>query len=662
MRQTRMLTSSKAFLSIGILSVALPCFSQSLVVPDGSTETGVQMDEFGRTVVSIAPADRDRISHNRYTEFNSASNGLLLDNQQQAARTIINEVTGNNPSEFLGEVRVLGTRAHVIIANPNGISVNGAEFFNTGGLALTTGALGFVEREDSLGRVRRNATALVEQGEIYVGADGLSGIISHLELLSKTIKIEGPITNVSDDDFTNINLVTGASSSEFNSAQSFTDPTLNWRTTSSSDIASTELAVDISSNASFSASRVLMMVTEDGAGVRNYGDIAATASTFSLSTDGKVEFGGSVIAAADVTVEAAELDLRNNDDEQQSIQSVTGQIVLKSSGDSTIEGYLVQASSMADEGAERQETVKLDVAGKLQLESLSADKRTVLFANQNVAVQANEVVNHSSRILANGDVIVNAQSYINNVVVSDTGTNGEVISSERDGRALWYTLYTDNEKIYTRHVDFGEPDAGRLPSEVISTIGNIKFNVESFSNIGGSIISNAGDIDIESDGFSNSALAVGKTWLNSRCNIGGCDRYGGNTMELLGGDIQAAMELRITANDAVNKGGLLQAVGDVTIDTQTFLSQGMPVYDVISRPGGLRTYFLKSMGIWTQVDQGGSLISNMGKITFLGENNRIDGGNIQAAEGLEGEYSIVREPTTQDLIIQREIGVFRKIY
>ncbi|WP_269843685.1 filamentous hemagglutinin N-terminal domain-containing protein [Bacterioplanes sanyensis] len=657
-----MLTSSKAFLSIGILSVALPCFSQSLVVPDGSTETGVQMDEFGRTVVSIAPADRDRISHNRYTEFNSASNGLLLDNQQQAARTIINEVTGNNPSEFLGEVRVLGTRAHVIIANPNGISVNGAEFFNTGGLALTTGALGFVEREDSLGRVRRNATALVEQGEIYVGADGLSGIISHLELLSKTIKIEGPITNVSDDDFTNINLVTGASSSEFNSAQSFTDPTLNWRTTSSSDIASTELAVDISSNASFSASRVLMMVTEDGAGVRNYGDIAATASTFSLSTDGKVEFGGSVIAAADVTVEAAELDLRNNDDEQQSIQSVTGQIVLKSSGDSTIEGYLVQASSMADEGAERQETVKLDVAGKLQLESLSADKRTVLFANQNVAVQANEVVNHSSRILANGDVIVNAQSYINNVVVSDTGTNGEVISSERDGRALWYTLYTDNEKIYTRHVDFGEPDAGRLPSEVISTIGNIKFNVESFSNIGGSIISNAGDIDIESDGFSNSALAVGKTWLNSRCNIGGCDRYGGNTMELLGGDIQAAMELRITANDAVNKGGLLQAVGDVTIDTQTFLSQGMPVYDVISRPGGLRTYFLKSMGIWTQVDQGGSLISNMGKITFLGENNRIDGGNIQAAEGLEGEYSIVREPTTQDLIIQREIGVFRKIY
>lgn len=662
MNYTRMSLANKLVITVVGWWLSFYCASAPLVIPDGSTATSVQLDDLGRTVIDIAPADRDRISHNRYSEFNSDISGLLLDNQQQAARTIINEVTGVNPSSLAGEIRVLGTRAHVIIANPNGIAINGAEFFNTGGLALTTGTLGFVDREDSLGRIRRNPTALVEQGEIYVGADGLSGIISHLELISKTIKIDGPISNSSDDDFTNINLVAGASDNEFNSAQSVTDPTLNWRTSKARSSQSAELAVDISSNASFSASRVLMMVTDQGAGVRNYGDVAATASSFTLSADGRVELGGSVIAASDVEVDGVDIDLNNTTDTQQSIQSVAGHIRLTSSANTDIRGYLLQATSTAVEGEQRVATVELSAEGTLRLDAPSQQNRTVLFSNQDIAINATNVINSSSRLLANGDINVEAGSYTNNLIQSDLGTGGEIVSDSKDGRALWYTLYTDNEKIYTRYVDFGEPDIGRVVPEVISTVGNININVDQFSNHGGSLISNAGDINIDANDFNNSALAVGNTWMNSRCNIGGCDRTGGNNMELLGGQIQASGQLNISAESAINRGGLMQAVGDVRIDSPQFLSQGLPVYDVITRPGGLRTYFLKSMGIWTSVDQGGSLISNMGKIIFLGQSNQIDGGHVEAAQGIEGEYNVVRAPTTQDLIIQREIGVFRDLY
>ena len=56
-----------------------------------------------------------------------------------AAQKILNEVTGANPSQLRGYTEVAGQSAHVIVANPHGITCNGCGFINTPRATLTTG-------------------------------------------------------------------------------------------------------------------------------------------------------------------------------------------------------------------------------------------------------------------------------------------------------------------------------------------------------------------------------------------------------------------------------------------------------------------------------------------------------------------------------------------
>ncbi|WP_042570509.1 filamentous hemagglutinin N-terminal domain-containing protein, partial [Ralstonia solanacearum] len=56
-----------------------------------------------------------------------------------SARIIVNQVTSTQPSTLRGYLEVAGPRAEVVIANPNGILVNGGGFINTSRATLTTG-------------------------------------------------------------------------------------------------------------------------------------------------------------------------------------------------------------------------------------------------------------------------------------------------------------------------------------------------------------------------------------------------------------------------------------------------------------------------------------------------------------------------------------------
>ncbi|MHB9307516.1 two-partner secretion domain-containing protein, partial [Fusobacterium polymorphum] len=68
--------------------------------------------------------------------------GIILGNpnlqKSKEASTIINEVSGVNKSRIEGYQEIVGKKANYILANPNGIYVNGAGFINTGNVTLTT--------------------------------------------------------------------------------------------------------------------------------------------------------------------------------------------------------------------------------------------------------------------------------------------------------------------------------------------------------------------------------------------------------------------------------------------------------------------------------------------------------------------------------------------
>ena len=124
----------------------------------------------GVDVLNIAKPNSRGLSHNKYTEFNVNSRGLVLNNsdtvgrsqlggvitnnpnldQGSAASLILNEVTGANRSRLQGYLEVHGQAADTVVANPNGITCNGCGFINTPRTTLTTGAStvnnGMIER------------------------------------------------------------------------------------------------------------------------------------------------------------------------------------------------------------------------------------------------------------------------------------------------------------------------------------------------------------------------------------------------------------------------------------------------------------------------------------------------------------------------------------
>jgi filamentous hemagglutinin family protein len=134
-------TVSRSCVSLAALLVTGAVHAQ--VVPSGATATSAATAANGHVSVTIAPPNSSGISANQYNNFNVGSAGVGLYNQGVNATTIINQVTSSNRSNLNGPLSVVGPAAHVIVANPNGITVNGGSFINTGGVALSTGTVSY---------------------------------------------------------------------------------------------------------------------------------------------------------------------------------------------------------------------------------------------------------------------------------------------------------------------------------------------------------------------------------------------------------------------------------------------------------------------------------------------------------------------------------------
>ncbi|WP_428025978.1 hemagglutinin repeat-containing protein [Arcobacter sp.] len=154
----------------------------------------------GVQIVNIVNPNSKGMSHNKFKEYNVNPSGLILNNSKAVVNTqlagyisynpnltnnasvILNEVTGTNKSLLKGYSEVAGARADVIVANPNGITVNGGGFINTNKATLTTGRPsflnGFVNGFD------------INSGQILIEGDGLNTTnINKVELYSKALQV-----------------------------------------------------------------------------------------------------------------------------------------------------------------------------------------------------------------------------------------------------------------------------------------------------------------------------------------------------------------------------------------------------------------------------------------------------------------------------------------
>jgi len=255
----------------------------------------------GVPIVNIVKPSASGVSHNQYDQFNVATKGVIINNSSRPgvsqlggaisgntnfsggpeARLILNEVTGSSRSNIEGYTEIFGYAAQYILANPNGISVNGGGFINTPKATLTTG----VPRLDGSGAL---LGLDVRRGDVLIDGQGINADnIDAFEIVSRTAKINAEVHAKQ------LNIIAG---------QGSYNPTTGQATALAPDgSAAPTVVLDSTALGGMYAQRIKFVGTEAGVGVNLLGLTQAT-ENLTLTADGKVEIKGTASSGKDLAL------------------------------------------------------------------------------------------------------------------------------------------------------------------------------------------------------------------------------------------------------------------------------------------------------------------------------------------------------------------------
>ncbi|MGC7419994.1 filamentous hemagglutinin N-terminal domain-containing protein [Pandoraea pneumonica] len=280
---------------VGALGLSAAAFCQSataqIVPAAGPHAPGVGVTPNGLPLINITAPSAAGVSHNQYQQFDVPTQGAILNNaativQTQTgglvpgnpnltgdpARLILNQVTSALSSNLAGYLEVAGSRAEVIVSNPNGITCNGCGFINTSRGVLTTG-LPVFGGSGSLEAFR------VTDGTLYVTGNGFNASnLSHAALLARAVEVNAAIHAQQLD------VVTGRNEIDAS--------TFDVRSTEASSGVTPAFALDVSRLGGIYAGKIRLIGTEAGVGVNVDGDVSANGGTLTLSSEGQLRVSG----------------------------------------------------------------------------------------------------------------------------------------------------------------------------------------------------------------------------------------------------------------------------------------------------------------------------------------------------------------------------------
>ncbi|WP_367649028.1 filamentous hemagglutinin N-terminal domain-containing protein [Pandoraea iniqua] len=649
-----------------MLATAAHCHAAG-IVPDGGTATAVSVGADGRQNVAIA-APVYGVSHNTYTSFNVDRAGATLNNTGVNARTIVNEVTGTAPSLIQGQIAVAGPRANVILANPNGITVNGGSFVNTGHVALSTGQVSFNDLLIAPGLYQRNVVLTTSKGTIEIAGGGLAGTLIGLELIAKTVRVSAPVANDFSSPTAYVRVVAGSSKVTLNTALSPDDNNNDWVTLANAQQANPDaIAIDIGSTGSIAAGRIQLLTTDLGAGVRHAGALMATAGDFTLSSLGDVQLmpssnvsvannmswqttgqttltGAAVLSGGSINLSSHGVTVQNAGAQQSTLVSSRSGVLINSQGDITNISSLIQGVSRDPALAASLGAITLNATGTITNTSDAAipgGAFGVLFGvNDDVVMRAGkDIVNLNARIESNQSVALQAQGDVNIAISHVDGANGGVATAYANSGRRWLFFSTRDEGF---SVDYGSlPAPGQL-SFVIADAGNISISGRNVTNVGGTLLANGGDIRVSAtDSLLNQAVMAGQASYQRSCFIF-CRATASSTTASYGGLMQAGGAIALSAGQsASNIGGNVTAWGgNLTIDSPLVTAQGLLGYTAFNGTRGLKAWFGNHWAAIYAQNDGGLFSAASGEVVLTGQ-GVIRGGAIVGARGVNAANGIV---------------------
>ncbi|MFT6616414.1 MAG: filamentous hemagglutinin family protein, partial [Halopseudomonas sp.] len=271
-------------------------------VISANNATQIYTSTNGVPIVDIAGANANGLSHNRFTQYNVDSRGLVLNNNananftpapselagqvqvnpnlNNAAAVILNEVVAANRSTLVGYTEVAGAKADVIVANPWGITCGGCGFINTDRVTLSTGTPIFTNGD---------LTGLeIKQGDVLINGSGANLSAQQMfDIVARSVTLDGQV-NAND-----IKLIAGTNEWDLSSRTAAAINTLG---------VTSDYAIDSTMLGGMYAGRIELIATEAGVGVRMRGDAAASTGSFTLTAEGKIELNNTVSAKQDIVL------------------------------------------------------------------------------------------------------------------------------------------------------------------------------------------------------------------------------------------------------------------------------------------------------------------------------------------------------------------------
>jgi len=652
-------------LAATVVLLATPTFAQ--VTPSGQTATSVTAAG-GHQTITIAPTVSGGLSYNSYTAFSVGTAGASFDNRTVGARTIANEVISSQRSLIQGPIDVLGSRAHVILANPNGITIDGGSFINTGGVVLGTGSLQLVTVTPAPHITQTNVLLHTNgTGDILVGPGGLSGTMTSLQLYAGSIKVNGAVTYTQEDPNApkvgTISLLAGKSDVTLDSAVLPIASLDNWATVTNKGTGSSAILVDVTALGSLSASRVYIGVSEKGAGVSYAGKGLASAGDFNLTSTGQVTFTGAQITSAGNTkVTANAITVLNSPAQQSQLVAVQGALtLLATNGDLNNLGGLLQGATRNATDTDSKGGVTLKASGNITQVTTDPTRLAVSFASaDDLSVTAGGSINNTSgRFLSNQQANITAGgTFYNGLTLTGVPSNaGQLTQTSSSSRGHWYQFWRSIRRSGLA-VSYGNLS---VPGQLGYVSGaGVTITAANVINSGGEIDANSGNVKITTGNLTNAGVVSGTAQFNQRCQFW-CTVTGSSNLAVNGGAINASGTITVAATGAVtNTAGQWLGIDGVSITGARVALTGVTLVNVTLRPSGLRSLFTGYTGWTTLTDAGGAILSTNGGVTITSPTAvQVDRGYISAAGTVvtPGGVTTLMAPTTVSPVGTHQIGV-----
>lgn len=500
----------------------------------------------GIVQVDIRTPTAGGVSRNTYRQFDVGTSGAILNNSQTsvqtqlggwiqanpwlargAARIILNEVNSSDPSLLHGFVEVAGQRAQVVVANPAGIVVNGGGFINATQAVLTTGVAVMID--GNLERFR------VQGGTVRIEGQGLDARdADYTAILGRVVQVNAGLWA------RHLQVVTGA-----NDIRATT--VAPGATLQASPVAGAgetpNVALDVAALGGMYAGKIFLVGTEAGVGVRNAGQVLATAGALTLTHDGWLSNKGTLQANADLSIRARGHITQDGTVyggghvrlESQSGQAHSGTVAAQ--GDvqilATDRGTRIDGGATASWSAGMQADGSLSGRGRLD-------------------VQAGQAIQSAGKLLATdalhlaADAVDLSKSAVQAPVVEVNARQGDLVASGSQilaGQSLQLraaeALTTDGARLQSAQVQLQADRIVNTDGQILSS-GDMAFHAGDIDNGARGEIVAAGITQITLTGrLTNRGLIDGDdTWLQaSQVDNVGTGRIFGNRVAIAAGTL-----------------------------------------------------------------------------------------------------------------------------